>query len=54
MKTRKTDTKMKKLIFTETYEAPSIEVLEVQVEQGFATSGNGTIDDGYDETWPEI
>lgn len=31
-----------------------VEVLDIAVEQGFATSGNGGIDDGTGEDWPEM
>lgn len=29
-----------------TYEAPQVEVIEVEVEKGFALSGNGTTQEG--------
>lgn len=33
------------------YEAPQVEVIEVQVEQGFATSGNGGLPPYANEPW---
>lgn len=37
---------MKKANFKENYEAPNVEIIEVEVEQGFAASGSGTGEDG--------
>ena len=47
---------MIKKMMTEAYEAPMVEVLDIAVEQGFATSnGDGSdIDNGTEETWPEM
>jgi len=33
------------------YEAPVVEVIEVEVEKGFATSGEGTTYDGVTPGW---
>lgn len=43
---------MIKKMMTEAYVAPMVEVLDIAVEQGFASSGD--IDDGTEETWPEM
>lgn len=40
---------MKKSVFTEAYEAPTLEILDIAVEQGFATSGDTTIDPWEDD-----
>lgn len=40
---------MKKLMFTENYESPEAQVIEVQVECGFLISGGGTGEDGLPE-----
>ncbi len=33
------------------YETPMLHVLDVAVEQGFTTSGEGTIEDGQVDKW---
>ena len=38
---------MNKLIYT----APELELLEMEVEQGFATSGGATAEDGVVDNW---
>ena len=35
------------------YEMPIVEVEEIAVEQGFTTSGGGTIDDVPSDNWGE-
>lgn len=45
---------MIKKMMTEAYEAPMVEVLDIAVEQGFATSGNGGIDDGNEDDYGQI
>lgn len=48
---------MIKKMMTEAYEAPMVEVLDIAVEQGFATSGiegGGGIDDGNEDDFGQI
>lgn len=47
---------MIKKMMTEAYEAPMVEVLDIAVEQGFATSnGDGSdIDDGNEDDYGQI
>ncbi len=47
---------MIKKMMTEAYEAPMVEVLDIAVEQGFATSnGDGSeIEPGTGEDWPDM
>ena len=40
---------MEQVKFYESYESPIVEVIEVVVETGFATSDGGGIGDGYEE-----
>lgn len=38
----------------EAYEAPMLEELTIEVEQGFATSGNNDIEPGQGDDWGNL
>ena len=40
---------MEQIFSCNSYETPVVEVVEVEVETGFAASGGGGIGDGYEE-----
>ena len=38
-------------VFIENYEAPQVEIIEVEVEKGFAASNSGSIETLDEEIW---
>ena len=38
-------------VFIESYDAPQVEIIEVEVEKGFAASNSGSIEGLEEEIW---